>query len=676
MSALLSVDQLGVEFATIRNVVQAVSDISFSIQAGEIVCLVGESGSGKSVTSKAIMRLIEHENGAITAGTIQLGDVDVTALPQQKLLSLRGKRMAMVFQEPMAAFDPVFTIGSQITETIRRHDRRQTAREAEEEAARLLQRVGIPEPELRLKQYPGELSGGMLQRAMIAMALSGKPELLIADEPTTALDVTIQAQILQLLLELRSEYNMSILLITHDLGVAAQMADRIIVMYAGQIVEQSAAADLFTQPRHPYTMGLLRSITTLDSDRTKPLYAISGSIPGMNHLPLGCRFHPRCAYATELCTRETPALEEREGRQWACWHADQLPEPGDVGAAKPFHEVDVHQRPALDDNNAKQEAASLIEVRHVTKHYSLQRSFLSRERKWIQAVDDVSFTIRKGETFGLVGESGSGKSTLGRMLLHLERPTSGTVLFEDQDLGTLSGSRLRQQRKHMQMIFQDPHGSVDPRWKVGDIIGEPFAVHGMRKGKEKREATEALLRLVGLDPSVYDRYPHEFSGGQRQRIGIARAIAMRPKFLLADEAVSALDVSVQAQIINLLQELRQQLDLTMLFIGHGLHVVRYVSDRIGVMYLGKLIEIAPSEQLFRHPAHPYTRALVSSIPVPDPHRQRSFKTIEGEIPSPANPPSGCRFRTRCPAATARCAAEDPLFREVGQEHFVACHDPL
>ncbi|MCY9660206.1 ABC transporter ATP-binding protein [Paenibacillus chondroitinus] len=680
MGAQLSVDRLGVEFAVNSNVMQAISDISFSIQPGEIVCLVGESGSGKSVTSKAIMRLIEHENGTITSGTITLGDVDVTTLSQQKLRSLRGKRIAMVFQEPMAAFDPVFTIGSQIIETIRRHDRHITVREAEDEAVRLLQRVGIPEPKLRLKQYPGELSGGMLQRAMIAMALSGKPELLIADEPTTALDVTIQAQILQLLQELRSEFNMSILLITHDLGVAAEMADRIIVMYAGQIVEQSTAVDLFTQPRHPYTLGLLRSITTLDSDRAQPLYAIPGSIPGMNNLPTGCRFHPRCAYATELCAREAPALEDRGGRQSACWHADLLPELQDARVPEQVTELDVRERATRNEMSSKQDVVPkdvpLIELRHVTKHYPVKSSFLSRERQWIQAVDDVSFTIRKGETFGLVGESGSGKSTLGRMLLHLEKPTSGTVLFEDQDLGALSGSLLRQQRKNMQMIFQDPHGSVDPRWKVGDIIGEPFAVHGVQKGKERRESVESLLNLVGLDPSAYDRYPHEFSGGQRQRIGIARAIALGPKFLLADEAVSALDVSVQAQIINLLQQLRKQLDLTMLFIGHGLHVVRYVSDRIGVMYLGKLIEIAPSEQLFRHPAHPYTRALVASIPAPDPLRQRSFKAIEGEIPSPASPPSGCRFRTRCPAATARCAAEVPHFREVSQEHFVACHDPL
>ncbi|MGG1599508.1 ABC transporter ATP-binding protein [Paenibacillus naphthalenovorans] len=312
----------------------------------------------------------------------------------------------------------------------------------------------------------------------------------------------------------------------------------------------------------------------------------------------------------------------------------------------------------------------------MTKHYPYGRSVFSKVKKAIRAVDDVSFSIRKGETFGLVGESGSGKSTLGRVLLHLERPTSGTVLLEGRDLALLSGARLREERKHMQMIFQDPYGSVDPRWKVGDIIGEPFAVHSALNAREKREAVGELLQLVGLNPAAYDRYPHEFSGGQRQRIGIARAIALRPKFVLADEPVSALDVSVQAQIVNLLQDLRQQLDLTLMFIGHGLNIVRYVSDRIGVMYLGKLVEIAPSEQLFRHPAHHYTKALVSSIPVPDPRRQRTFAAIEGEIPSPASPPSGCRFRTRCPAATARCAIEQPLFKEVGHSHYAACHDPV
>ncbi|MDD9269041.1 dipeptide ABC transporter ATP-binding protein [Paenibacillus sp. GCM10023248] len=670
MGTLLNVDRLRVEFASERGNVQAVHDISFHMKAGEIVCLVGESGSGKSVTSKAVMRLIEEANGSITSGSIELDGVDVTALGDRDLRGLRGKKIAMVFQEPMAAFDPVFTIGSQIVETIRRHERRTSHKEAVMQAVHLLRRVGIPEPELRMKQYPGELSGGMLQRAMIAMALSCKPELLIADEPTTALDVTIQAQILQLLLELKDELGMSILFITHDLGVAAEIADRVIVMYAGRIVEQAPAQELFAAPRHPYTMGLLRSVATIDSDRSKPLYAIPGAIPGIADWPTGCRFHPRCAYASEDCMREAPPLVEADGRQSACWHSDKLLSNGGIWVDGDGTSV------TKSGAEAKREPATLIELRHVTKHYPIGRTVFSRERRAIQAVDDVSFTIARGESFGLVGESGSGKSTLGRLLLHLEKPTRGSVRFEGQDLADLTAARLREQRKHMQMIFQDPYGSVDPRWKVGDIIGEPFAVHGLLRGAERKEAVQRLLGLVGLHAAAYDRYPHEFSGGQRQRIGIARAIALNPKFVLADEAVSALDVSVQAQIINLLQELRRELDLTMMFIGHGLHIVRYVSDRIGVMYLGKLVEIAPSEELFRHPAHHYTRALVASIPSPDPRRRSELTAIRGEIPSPANPPSGCRFRTRCPAATARCAAEEPAFREIAPGHYTACHDPV
>lgn len=678
MSQLLDIEGLSVEFATSRGVLQVISDVSFSIKAGETICLVGESGSGKTVTSKAVMRLIDDENGSISAGTIMLDGIDVAGLSQHALRSLRGKKMAMVFQEPMAAFDPVFTIGKQIIETILRHDRKKTSNQARHRAVELLRRVGIPEPELRMKQYPNELSGGMLQRAMIAMALSCEPELLIADEPTTALDVTIQAQILQLLQDLKVEFNMSILLITHDLGIAAEIADRIVVMYAGQVVEQASTAELFAQPYHPYTQGLLQSITMMESDRSKRLYAIPGSIPSLADLPSGCRFHPRCPYASEQCVREAPVLQDRDGRQSACWNVERLLSgESDASAASITPHVEVAAAALrAEAESAGPDADALFELRHVTKHYPYGRSLFSREKKAVQAVDDVSFSIRKGETFGLVGESGSGKSTLGRVLLHLERPTSGSVLFEGQDLAALSRARLREERKHMQMIFQDPYGSVDPRWKVGDIIGEPFAVHGNLSAREKREAVEELLRLVGLSAASYDRYPHEFSGGQRQRIGIARAIALRPKFVLADEAVSALDVSVQAQIVNLLQELRQQLDLTLMFIGHGLNVVRYVSDRIGVMYLGKLVEIAPSEQLFRHPAHHYTKALVSSMPVPDPQRRREFAVIQGEIPSPARPPSGCRFRTRCPAATARCAAEQPSFREVGAGHYAACHDPV
>ncbi|OXS59260.1 glutathione ABC transporter ATP-binding protein [Cohnella sp. CIP 111063] len=669
MKQLLDIRNLTVKFATPNGWLTAISDVSLGIRPGETVCLVGESGSGKTITSKSVMRLIDYENGVIADGRIELDGIDIAQAPQKQLRGLRGKKMAMVFQEPMAAFDPVFTIGSQIVEVIVAHKLGNKA-QARERAVHLLGRVGIPEPELRMKQYPGELSGGMLQRAMIAMALACGPDLLIADEPTTALDMTIQAQILQLLQELKAEFNMAILLITHDMGIAAEMADRIVVMYAGRVAEEATARQLFEKPHHPYTQGLLRSVTTLDSERGAKLYAIEGSIPNLAELPGGCRFHPRCPYATARCTQDDPPLAEVNGRRVACWHAESLAESeGPVAAA-----VEVRER--ADSNESAKSGDTLIEVKSLRKYYPLKKGTLFGRSAAIRAVDDVSFHIRRGETFGLVGESGSGKSTLGRLILQLERATSGEVIFAGSSLRELGEKELRESRKDMQMIFQDPYGSMNPRWKVGDIIAEPLSIHTTMTAAEKRERVGELLRQVGLDPQWSERYPHEFSGGQRQRIGIARAIALRPSFVLADEAVSALDVSVQAQIVNLMQELKTNLGLTFLFIAHGLHVVRHISDRIGVMYLGKLVEIADSEELFLRPAHPYTRALIASIPWPDPGRRRGSASLGGEIPSPANPPSGCRFHTRCPAATSRCKEEQPELGEIRPGHWAACHYPL
>ncbi|RTE10138.1 ABC transporter ATP-binding protein [Paenibacillus whitsoniae] len=675
MKQLLEIDQLQVEFQTKRGALTAVQDVVLTMSQGETVCLVGESGSGKSVTSKAVMRLIDYENGRIAAGRIALEGDDLTALSQKELRTLRGKKMAMVFQEPMAAFDPLFTIGSQIIEAILEH-KQGNRKQAWERAVYLLQRVGIPEPEIRMNQYPGELSGGMLQRAMIAMALSCNPQLLIADEPTTALDVTIQAQILRLLQELKSEFNMSILLITHDMGIAAEMADKIIVMYAGQIVEQASVQQLFEKPHHPYTRGLLRSITTMESNRSSRLFSIEGTIPSLSELPAGCRFHPRCPYATERCKQESPPLRAVHERLTACWYAEDLVQLADWQL--PIGEADAEQISQLTGRTEQPAVARemLFEVKGLSKFYPIGKGAFSRAKSAIRAVDDVSFFIQKGETFGLVGESGSGKSTLGRILLQLEQATEGEVLFEGKDLAKLSVQHMQEARRDMQIIFQDPYGSVNPRWRVGDIIGEPFDIHESFSKAEKRAKVEALLELVGLSRSMYDRFPHEFSGGQRQRIGIARAIALNPKFILADEAVSALDVSVQAQIVNLLQELQKKLGLTFLFIAHGLNIVRHLSDRIGVMYLGKLVEIAPSEELFLHPAHPYTKGLLSSIPSPDPAKRSEWVEIKGEIPSPANPPSGCRFHTRCPAATARCREEQPELLPIREGHWTACHFPL
>ncbi|MEV5030448.1 ABC transporter ATP-binding protein [Paenibacillus sp. LPE1-1-1.1] len=675
MKALLEIEHLTVKFATPKGWLTAISDVSLSMKPGETVCLVGESGSGKTITSKSVMRLIDYENGIIASGEMKLGGIDLVRAPQKNMRTLRGKKMAMIFQEPMSAFDPVFTIGSQMIEVMLGH--KMSSREkARERAVYLLERVGIPEPDLRMKQYPSELSGGMLQRAMIAMALACGPELLIADEPTTALDMTIQAQILQLLQELKAEFNMSILLITHDMGIAAEMADRIIVMYAGEVVEQATAAQLFERPHHPYTQGLLRSVTTLDSERGSRLYSIEGSIPNLFELPAGCRFHPRCSHATEKCAKESPPLLDVNDRQAACWYANELAEAWDLTQAKQTSEVWAAQEAVPVSRGVEPASAeNIFEIEGLRKYYPLGKSLLTRHSSVIRAVDNVSFQIRKGETFGLVGESGSGKSTLGRVIMQLEKATSGKVKFAGQSLTEMRPSQLHDVRKDMQMIFQDPYGSMNPRWRVGDIIGEPLSIHTSLSAAEKKSRIEELLHVVGLNPSWHERYPHEFSGGQRQRIGIARAIALRPSFVLADEAVSALDVSVQAQIVNLMQDLQQNLGLTYLFIAHGLHVVRHISNRIGVMYLGQLVEIADSEELFTHPAHHYTKALIASIPWPDPNRKREFQAISGEIPSPASPPSGCRFHTRCPAATALCKTEEPELKLIDQEHWAACHYP-
>ncbi|MEK3910351.1 ABC transporter ATP-binding protein [Paenibacillus sp. FSL H7-0331] len=675
---LLTIDRLTVEFPSSGGSITPITDVSFQIDRGETVCLVGESGSGKTITSKAIMRLIEFDKGRIATGSVKLDGEELTTLPQSVLRAIRGKRVSMIFQEPMAAFDPVFTIGTQLVETIRRHDKRSN-KEAREQAVELLRRVGFPEPKLRMNQYPNEMSGGMLQRAMIAMALACGPELLIADEPTTALDVTIQAQILRLLNDLKAELGMSILLITHDLGIAAEIADRMIVMYAGRIVEQAPAARLFAQPRHPYAAGLLRSITTMDSDRNAPLYTIEGTPPNVADFPSGCRFHPRCPLATEQCRTEVPPLRGSDGHEAACWHTEvlvsamALGQPVTSPAAMNIAIEHINQLEPEQDRLSK--AKLLFEVRGLTKHYAVKGAF-GLTKAVIHAVDDVSFSIREGETFGLVGESGSGKSTLGRVLIQLEKATAGQVFFGGEELTAMDTSRRRAVRRDMQMIFQDPYGSVNPRWTVGETIAEPLAVHEALSPAEQKAKVEELLHIVGLNPQWASRYPHEFSGGQRQRIGIARAIALNPRFVLADEAVSALDVSVQAQIVNLMQELQNRLGLTYVFIAHGLNIVRHVSSRIGVMYLGNLVEVAQADELFRHPAHPYTAALIASIPWPDPTRKKEFAAIQGEIPSPASPPSGCRFHTRCPAVTARCREQTPKLVEITNGHSVACHYPL
>jgi len=669
-AALLDIRGLKTHFVTDEGVVQAVDGVDLTVNRGETVCVVGESGCGKTVTALSLLRLEVFRHGRIVAGEIEFDGRGLVELGPRELDELRGQRIGMIFQEPMTAFDPVFSIGEQIIETILRHERVSRA-EAWQRAVKLLERVHIPDAELRMKQIPEELSGGMRQRAMIAMALACKPDLLIADEPTTALDVTIQAQILALLKELQRETGMAILLITHDLGVAAEMADRVVVMYAGRIAERASVTDLFANPLHPYTRGLLRSSVLPTSEaRGTRLAAIPGSMPRLDEMPSGCRFHPRCSLANDHCREHAPVLQNLGNRDVSCFRAFE---------AEPVDRVRLPiapTSPAAEGSRASVPAASgpLVEALHVTKIFETRRGLFAGRRR-VHAVDDFSLAIQPGETFGLVGESGCGKSTLGRLLLQLDSPSSGDLRFEGRSLLERSRADKRRVRRDMQMIFQDPYGSIDPRWTVGDVIAEPLVSFDNPDRTTLKNQVDELLTLVGLQPSYRTRYAHEFSGGQRQRIGIARAIALRPKFILADEAVSALDLSVQAQIINLFLDLRERLGLTCLFIGHGLHLVRHVSDRVGVMYLGRLVEVAPAEALFVRPAHHYSHALLASNPIPDPTRRREFVAPLGELPSPTAPPSGCHFHPRCPAATERCRTEVPALRELEPGRSVACHFP-
>jgi peptide/nickel transport system ATP-binding protein len=662
--AILDISGLSVSLATPQGPVTAVDHLDLQIAPGETVCLVGESGSGKTVTALSVMRLIDAKGGRLAGGEVRLEGRNLAALSQRQMSELRGRQIGIVFQDPMTALDPLFTIGRQIAEVIQRHERVGRA-VARARAIALLRRVHVPEAERRFEQYPHEFSGGMRQRAMIAMALACGPRLLIADEPTTALDVTIQAQILTLLRELQAENGMAILLITHDFGIAAEMADRVAVMYAGRVVEDAPVLTIFQRPAHPYTRALLGSIIGVTRPRGERLGSIPGSLPGLSQLPPGCRFHPRCNRATAQCEMTAPPLVAHEAGHVACWHKIDGALPRSLAASLE----------APPEKRVQQIAAPLIEAKALTKTYDLGSKWLAAAHS-VRAVDGVSFDIRQSETFGLVGESGCGKSTLGRLLLHLERPSSGKVVFDGTELGTLNAAALRRERQHMQMVFQDPYGSIDPRWNLGDIIAEPLTVHEDVPKAERLERVQGLLAEVGLDPGWHTRFPHQLSGGQRQRVAIARAIALRPRFVLADEALSALDASVQAQIVNLLQDLKERWGLTYLFIGHGLHVVRRLSDRVGVMYLGRLVETGPSEDVFRHPAHPYTRALIAAIPEADPARRRALQAIPGDIESALNRPFGCRFNARCSAATARCREEEPALVPTGGDRAVACHYPL
>jgi peptide/nickel transport system ATP-binding protein len=652
-------------------VVRAVDGVSFAVEPGETVGLVGESGCGKTMTGLSVMGLLPN-GGFIADGAVRFGGKDLAALSEPGMRRIRGNEIGMVFQDPMTSLNPTMTVGHQIAEVVREH-RKVSKPDAMARAEEVLALVGMPRPAERLSYYPHQLSGGLRQRVMIGMALACEPKLLIADEPTTALDVTIQNQILVLLDELKDRLGMAVLLITHDLGVIAGRADRVVVMYAGKIVEKADTGDLFRRTRHRYTSALLASIPHLDQPNSQPLYSIPGLPPDLMHPPAGCRFAPRCRFATDVCRSSEPALGGPDlDHPFACFHPV---DPADEDSTPARAEVTPgrHRAPDLRPDS------DLLIIDHAVKEFPVTSgALLRRVAGTVKAVSDVTLTIRRGETLGLVGESGCGKTTIGRMVVALERATSGRVIFEGQDLGGLSGARLRQVRKDLQIMFQDPYASLDPRMRVGSILREPLQIQALGSPAEQRARVADLLDEVGLNPRSTQLYPHEFSGGQRQRIGLARALALSPKLIVADEPVSALDVSIRSQILNLMRRLQVAHGLTYIVISHDLSVIRYLADRVGVMYLGKLVEMGRSADIYERPAHPYTLGLLNTIPVPDPDVERAKEgvAVTGELPSAMNPPSGCRFRTRCPMRQEICAAEEPVLRSFGGDHVAACHFPL
>jgi peptide/nickel transport system ATP-binding protein len=695
VAPVIEIKDLSTHIKQSTTTIQAVGNIDMYLDPGETLGLVGESGCGKSMTGLSIMGLLPP-GGQIVTGSIKLDERELVGLPERELRKVRGNEIAMVFQDPLTSLDPTKTIGSQVAEPVSLH-RGASKKQALDRAAEVLAMVGLPRPKERLSDYPHQLSGGLRQRVMIAMALSCEPKVLIADEPTTALDVTIQAQILDLLDDLKSRLHMAMLLITHDMGVIAGHADRVNVMYAGRIVETTETSNLFAHMHHPYTQALLASIPQLTQDRDQRLLNIPGLPPDLGHPPSGCRFAARCSKVTDKCRADEPSLIGQSAfHLYSCWHpvdgplaADEIEAAATAArAAQAAAGVElvtpmaVTSEPAalVEDRKPPQpsDGATLLEIKELVKEFPVTSGILQRSVGSVHAVSGVSFSVAAGETFGLVGESGCGKTTIGRMIVALERPTSGVVTLQGNDISKMSGHELRKRRRDLQLMFQDPYSSLDPRMRVGAIIREPLTIQAIGSRKEQQERVFELLGEVGLPRNAVERFPHEFSGGQRQRIGLARALTLNPQVIVADEPVSALDVSIRAQVLNLMKRLQATHGLTYVVISHDLAVVKYMADRIGVMYLGKLVELGNSNDIYERHAHPYTAGLIGAIPVPDPAiaRARRGIGITGELPSPIHPPSGCRFRTRCPLVQEICSQEEPALRSFGPGHVAACHFPL
>ncbi|MEW6119122.1 MAG: ABC transporter ATP-binding protein [Pseudomonadota bacterium] len=649
MSGLLRVEGLSAEIDGVR----VVDGISFTVAAGETYALLGESGCGKSMTALSLMRLLP-DGGRLAAGAVHLGDTDVRALPEREMRRVRGGRMAMIFQEPMLALNPVIKVGEQIVEALALH-RGLTGHAALEGARALLDAVGVPDPVRRLDSYPFELSGGLRQRMMIAMALAGEPELLIADEPTTALDVTIQAQVLDVLHRLKAERGMGMLLITHDLGVVAENADRVGVMYAGELLEEGSRTDFFAAPQHPYSRMLFEALPKAGEGGR--LATIPGQVPKPGTVLHGCRFAPRCPFATQQCRLESPGWQSFGAQRVRCHFAGQLP----ARSTTQTH----GEQPA----GASQRADALLQVEDLRVHFPIRRGLFQRTVGHVRAVDGVSLSIPSGRTLALVGESGCGKTTVGKALLRLIEPTAGTVRLGTE---TLSADHLGALRRQVQMVFQDPFSSLNPRMRVADILLEGMDALGVGAAAQRRGAVTRLLQQVGLPDDAGSRYPHAFSGGQRQRIAIARALAVSPRLIVCDEPTSALDVSVQAQILNLLRDLQAEFGLAYLFITHNLAVVEYLAHEVAVMYLGRIVESGPAAEVLRAPRHPYTQALVAAVPRIG-EAVLAAPRLAGDQPSPVDPPAGCHFHPRCPHARDVCRQTYPQETRLPGGRSVHCH---
>lgn len=659
---LLTVSELTIDLISNGRSNRVVDDVSFTIESGQTLCLVGESGSGKSVTALSLLGLLD--NARYPSGAAAFNGIDLIRASERELCSIRGGCIGMVFQEPLTSLNPAMRIGRQITEIIRTH-RKCTPRAATVQALELLRQVGIADPDRRIHEYPHQLSGGMRQRVVIAMAISCEPQLLIADEPTTALDATIQAQILDLLRRLSAERNMAMLFISHDMGVIAQMADRVAVMYGGKIVEQGTADEIFHTPQMPYTWSLLRSVPRFTESRRR-YQAIPGRVASVSERTVGCAFAPRCPVTIAACSDQRPPLVDRGGGHQTACHLT--------------YDEFQKRRALIKDDSVKTVASEVTTTAPLMTLVALSKEYASTrwtKRSGVRALDSVNLQLNTGEMTGLVGESGCGKSTLASLAVRLIEPSGGSITFAGSDLTTLRGNTLRKIRRDIQLVAQDPFSSLDPTWTVGSIVAEPLRIHGFAGSVEARSAE--LLERVGLHASDGSRYPREFSGGQRQRIAIARAIASNPRLVVLDEPVAALDVSIRAQILNLLADLQREEGLTLLFISHDLAVVRQSCTRVAVMYLGRIVEQGPTDILFDTPLHPYTSGLLAAVPVPDPADERSRPRIilGGEVPSPRTPPSGCHFHPRCVRATELCTTTTPELRTHGSDHHLArCHHPL